>query len=214
MKNLSDTQIKFLKLCTLFASAMPVVWIVCDIRDNFNAESRVGIVGDGFLLVFALYLFGITGSLLYSGNMAVSFTDYLFYPRHYMKIPPVITTRQKGLISAKKYQLAEKELIELRTEHPYSPDIALMLADLHADAFASTATAIADILYYHRHRRFRHHHLNLRITLRCVDFYILLGDPQSAIELLEKESHVLLVYTKRERAVLQMRADAISDSLN
>ena len=214
MKNLSDTQIKFLKLCTLFASAMPVVWIVCDIRDNFNAESRVGIVGDGFLLVFALYLFGITGSLLYSGNMAVSFTDYLFYPRHYMKIPPVITTRQKGLISAKKYQLAEKELIELRSEHPYSPDVALMLADLHFENFNSPETAIADILYYHSKRRLRYHHLNLRITLRCADFYTQLGKPQDAIELLKKECGVIFVYSNRERNVLLQRADAISDSLN
>lgn len=214
MKNLSDTQIKFLKLGTLFASAAPLIWVICDIYDNFNAKSQIGVVGDGFLLVFALYLFGITGSLLYSGDMARSLTDFLFYPRHYLKIPPVITTRQKGLIAAKKYQLAQNELIELRAEHPYSPDVALMLADLHFENFNSPETAIADILYYHSKRRLRYHHLNLRITLRCADFYTQLGKPQDAIELLKKECGVIFVYSKRERNVLLQRAEAIRESLN
>ena len=114
---------------------MPLIWVISDMFHNFHRGSQVGIVGDGFLLVVALYLFGISGSLLYSGSMARNFTDFFFYPRHYLKIPPVITTRQKGLIAAKKYQLAEKELGELRAEHPYSPDVALMIADLHFETF-------------------------------------------------------------------------------
>lgn len=213
MKYLSDTQIKILKFCTLLLSAAPLIWVICDIFDNFHAKSQIGVVGDGFLLVFALYLFGITGSLLYSGGMARSLTDFLFYPRHYLKIPPVITTRQKGLIAAKKYQLAEKELIELRAEHPYSPDVALMLADLHFETFLSPETAIADILYYQQHRRLRYHHLNLRIALRCADFYMQLDKPQDAVEMLKKECGVIFVYSNRERNVLLQRAEAIRESL-
>ena len=57
MKDLSDTQIKILKFCTLLLSAAPLIWVICDIFDNFHAKSQIGVVGDGFLLVFALYVF-------------------------------------------------------------------------------------------------------------------------------------------------------------
>ena len=205
---------KILKFGTLFLSALPTLWVVCDIYDNFKSGSQIGVVGDGFLLVMALYIFGVTGSILYSGDMARNITDFLFYPRRYLKFPPVITTRQKGLIAAKKYQLAESELLKMRTDHPYSPDVALMLAELHFEALNNPENAIADILHYQQHRQLRYHHLNLRIALRCADFYIAVNKAAEAVEMLEKELEVIFVYSKRERGVLQQRADSIRQSLN
>lgn len=214
MKYLSETQVRILKFCTLLASAIPVLLVITDIYDNFNRNSAIGVVGDGFLLVGALYLFGITGSLLYSGSMATNFIDFLFYPRHYLKAPPVITSRQQGLIAAKKFQLAEKELFELRDNNPASPEVALLIADLHAEAFSSKDAAIADILYYQRHRRLRYHQLNLQLTMRCVDFYAALNRRNEAVEMLKRELTVPFVYTKRERDVLHRRLSALLQQLN
>lgn len=211
---LSRNQINILKFSALILSALPLVFTVIDIFDNFNAGSQIGVVGDGFLLVASLYLFGITGSLLYTGNMATGITDFLFYPRRYLKTPPVITTRQKGLISAKQYELAEKELCEMRLEHPESPDVALMLAELHAGIYQAPEVAIADILYYMEHRRWRYHNLNLTLTMRCADFYQQLGRFAKAADLLRRESVRKLVYTERERTVFSARAEAISDSVS
>ena len=89
-----------------------------------------------------------------------------------------------------------------------------MLADLHFETFLSPETAIADILYYHSKRRLRYHHLNLRIALRCADFYMQLDKPQDAVEMLKKECGVIFVYSNRERNVLLQRAEAIRESLN
>lgn len=214
MKYLSETQVRILKFCTLLASAIPVLLVITDIYDNFNRNSAIGVIGDGFLLVGALYLFGITGSLLYSGSMATNFIDFLFYPRHYLKAPPVITSRQQGLIAAKKFQLAEKELFELRDNNPASPEVALLIADLHAEAFSSKDAAIADILYYQRHRRLRYHQLNLQLTMRCVDFYSTLNRWGEAAEMLKRELTVPFVYTKRERDVLHRRLSALLQQLN
>ena len=214
MRQLSAIQIKILKFCALLVSALPTLWVVLDIYDNFSSNSAIGVVGDGFLLVFTLYLFGITGSLLYSGSMATSLTDFLFYPRHYLKAPPVITTRQQGLIAANKFQLAEKELFELRDKNPASPEIALMIADLHAGTFASPETAIADVLYYQRYRRLRYHQLNLQLAMRCTDFYTILNRHGEAVEMLEKELTIPFIYTRRERDVLRKRINVLSKQLN
>ena len=207
--------IRIAKFATLVISFLPTVWVIFDIADNFNARSQIGVVGDGFLLVATLYLFGMTASWLYAGNIATSFTDFLLYPRRHLKAPPVITTRQKGLIASKNFLLAEAELCELRLAHPESPDVALMLADLHASPFfQSPETAIADILYYCQHRRLRWNKLNLQIAIRCSDYYRMLGMYNDAFEFLASEVNQNFIYTRRERNTIADRANAIASMYN
>lgn len=213
MKKVLPPQIQTLaKLATLAISFLPTLWVIKDIKINFAAQSQLGIVGDGFLLLASLYLFGMTASYLYTGNIATSLTDFLFYPRRHLKAPPVITTRQKGLIAHKEYILAEAELCEMRLEHPESPDVALMLAELHAgNYFRSPETAIADILYFCKHRRLRWDKHNLQIAIRCSDYYRTIGNYDEAFEFLASEAEKKFIYTRRERRTIIERANAIAE---
>ena len=206
----SNSQINFFKFLGFLISLIPLCFTVIDLCKNYQNASAAGVVIDGVFLLVSLYIAGITGSILYTGNMATNFVDFIFYPRRYLKTPPVITTRQRGLISARQYAQAESELCDMRLEHPESPDVALMLAELHAsEAYRSPETAIADILYFFRHRRLRYHRLNLTLTMRCADFYQKLGYHDEAFDLLAKEAHRKLLYTLRERTVLADRANTI-----
>ncbi len=209
--NLANWQIQILKLIILGCSALPILWVLGDIRRNFTGGSAIGIVGDGFLLVFAFYIFGMTFSLLYAGGMATGIVDFLLYPRRCLKTPPVITTRQKGLIARKEYLLAETELCEMRLHHPDSADVALMLAELHASAFEFPETAVSDIDYYIRHRKLRYNALHLTMAMRCADFMMKFTTPAQAAEFLQKESRTLLVYTARERNVMRLRAESLTN---
>lgn len=213
MKTEWPPQIQVLtKSAALAISFLPTLWVINDIKHNFAEQSRLGIVGDGFLLLGSLYLFGMTASWLYTGNIATSLVDFLLYPRRHLKAPPVIITRQKGLIANKEYVLAETELCEMRLEHPESPDVALLLADLHAgDYFRSPETAVADILYFCNHRRLRWDKQNLQIAIRCSDYYRMLGKHDEAFEFLASEVKKKFIYTPRERATIAERANAIAE---
>ena len=210
---LANWQIQILKLLILGCSVLPVLWVCGDLKRNFTGGSVFGVIGDGFLLLVALYIFGITFSLLYAGGMATGIVDFLLYPRRCLKAPPVITTRQKGLIARKEYLLAETELCEMRLRHPDSADVALMLAELHASVFESPETAVSDIAYYLRHRKLRYNNLHLTIAMRCADFMMKYTTAAPAAEFLQKESRTLLVYTARERKVMRLRAESLTDEL-
>ena len=67
---LANWQIQILKLLILGCSVLPVLWVCGDLKRNFTGGSVFGVIGDGFLLLVALYIFGITFSLLYAGGMA------------------------------------------------------------------------------------------------------------------------------------------------
>ena len=191
----------------LLISALPMIWVFNELWTNFKNGSVFGVVADGFFLLGALYLFGGTASALYAGNIAAGFTEFLLYPRRHLKVPPVITARQKGLIYEGKYIQAEQELLLLREQNPAAPEVALLLAELHAVNFNSPEAAVADIRSYLKKRRLRHHPLNLTILLRCADFMqqsYLYGE---AAELLSRESG-RPGYTARERTVLGERAAA------
>ncbi len=208
---LANWQIRILKLLILAISVIPLIWVIGNIKDNFVAGSQLGIVADGFLLVGALYIFGMAFSMLYSGNIATGMINFLLYPQRYLPKAPVITTRQKGLIAQRQYQLAETELCEMRLEHPDSPDVAMMLAELHASAFESPETAVEDIRYYISNRTLHYNKLHLTLSMRCADFLQQLGRTGEAAEFLRKESGLLLVYTARERKVLRQRAESLAD---
>lgn len=214
MKNFSQAQVKFFKLIILFIAASPLVLVVMDMRRAYSANSALGVAANGFMLLMALYLFGTVASLLYSGNIATGIIDLIFYPRHYLKAPPVMTSRQQGLIATQKFQLAEKELFELREKHPSSPEVAQLLAELHAGAFKSPETAIADILFYRRKRRLRYHQLNLHLSMRCADFYVENNQLPEAVDFLTGELSVPFICTKREREVMQKRIAALQQQLN
>lgn len=141
--------------------------------------------------------------------MARGVVDFLLYPRNYLKEPPVVISRQKGLIANGEYQLAETELCEMRMARPAAPEVALLLAELHAVHFRSPETAVGDIVYYLSRRKFRHHPLNLTIMLRYADFQQELGEFAEAADLLKHESGRLL-YTARERKVLAERSAALA----
>lgn len=206
----SNTQKQVLKFGILLLSLTPTIMICCDLYKNYKSGSAAGIVLDGFSMVVALYVFGITGSILYSGNLATGVVDFLLYPKKYLKVPPVITSRQKGLIARRQFETAENELLIMRAQHPESPDVALLLAELHAGHYRDCQTAIDDILFYHRKRRWRYHHLNLTLTMRCADFYTAINETGAAIQLLQKETQAKFVYTARERQVLIDRLHSLS----
>lgn len=210
MKNFHPWQIKIVKLIILIISFLPTVWICTGI---FQSKSVLGVLSYAPLLVVSLYFYGIVASLLYSGTFAGNFTDFLFYPRYYLKTPPVITTRQHGLITAGKYELAEKELFELREKNPASPEVTLLLGDLHAGIFNDPQQGIADIMFFRRKRHLRHHELNLQIMMRCTDFLLAANQPAQAVELLESEIKIPFVYTKRERNVLRRRIEILKTQL-
>ena len=210
MKNFHPWQIKIFKLIVLIISFLPTVWICSGI---FQSQSVLGVLCYAPLLVVSLYFYGIVASLLYSGTFAGNFTDFLFYPRYYLKTPPVITTRQHGLITAGKYELAEKELFELREKNPASPEVTILLGDLHAGIFNDPQQGIADIMFFRRKRHLRHHELNLQIMMRCTDFLLAANQLAQAVELLESEIKIPFVYTKRERNVLRRRIEILKTQL-
>ena len=100
----------------------------------------------------------------------------------------------------------------MRREYPESPDVAMMLAELHAGIWKSPETAIADIEYYFKHRRWRYHKLNHIMAMRCADYYQQLGQYDEAFDLLDRESGKKIVYSPRERQAMCDRANAIADT--
>jgi len=174
----------------------------------FRAGNPLLVVIDGFFLVPALYLFGISASLLFAGSVGNSLADFMLYPRKYLKVPPVPLSRQQGLIAAGEHEKAECELLELRADHPASPEIALMLAELHGDVFGDTDAALADCEYYFKCRQFRYNPLNLELCLRSVDWLCAAGRADEAERLLEEES-MRFFYSGPDRNGLKKRLSAL-----
>ena len=199
----------FFKLAILFLGAVPLILALDGLVGSVRNGSVTGVLACAFTLVPALYIFGMTASCLYSGAMARGVADFLLYPRNYLKEPPVVISRQKGLIANGEYQLAETELCEMRMARPAAPEVALLLAELHAVHFRSPETAVGDIVYYLSRRKLRHHPLNLTMMLRYADFQQELGEFAEAADLLKHESGRLL-YTARERKVLAERSAALA----
>ena len=155
-----------------------------------------------------LYLFGISSGLLFAGPAGNALTDFMLYPRKFLKVPPVPLSRQQGLIAAGKHEQAECELLELRGDHPASPEIALMLAELHGDVFGDVEAALADCEYYFKCRKFRYHPLNLELCLRRADWLCAAGREAQAEQLLEAESKRFF-YSVPDRNGLEKRLSAL-----
>lgn len=200
-----------LKFAALILSSLPSVYIFAEILRN---KSNLSALGYAFMLLPALYFFGITFACLYSGNMAFGIIDFLLYPRRFAKTPPIITARQKGLIAAKKYQLARTELLNMRAKAPASPDVTWLLVELNSTIFNHCQQASMDILFYCKHRSLRYHRFNLRMALRYADFQQQLNQLPEAVRFLRQEASNCFCYTARERKLLLQRAEAIEDSLN
>lgn len=174
----------------------------------FSAGNPLSVVIDGFFLLPVLYLFGISATLLFAGPAGNRLTDFMLYPRKYLKAPPVPLSRQQGLIAAGEFEKAECELLELRADHSASPEIALMLAELHGDVLQDTNAALADCEYYFRSRKFRCNPLNLDLCLRYVDWLCAAGRPEEAEQLLEEES-MRFFYSGPDRHGLKKRLSAL-----
>ena len=209
MKYFVEKHSWFFKLLILFLGAVPLILALDGLAGACRRGSIIGVLASAFTLVPALYIFGMTASCLYSGTMARGLVDFLLYPRNYLKEAPVVISRQKGLIANGEYQLAESELCEMRMQRPAAPEVAMLLAELHAVHFRSPETAVGDIVYYLSKRKFRHHPLNVSMMLRYADFQQELGQFTEAAELLKRESGRLL-YTQRERKVLAERSAALA----
>ena len=200
-----DGVILLLKILFFLASGALVAYVA---RGMCGASNQLSVVIDGFFLLSALYLFGISASLLFAGSAATALTDFMLWPRKYLKTPPVPLSRQQGLIAAGKYEQAECELLELRGDHPASPEIALMLAELHGDVFGDIEAALADCEYYHRKRKFRYNPLTLELCLRRVDWLCAAGREEEAEALLEEESKRFF-YSVPDRNGLKKRLSAL-----
>ena len=202
---ISDGVILLLKILFFLGSTALAVYVA---RGMFSARNPLLVVIDGFFLLPALYLFGISSTLLFAGPAGNALTDFMLWPRKYLKVPPVPLSRQQGLIVAGEHEKAECELLELRADHPASPEIALMLAELHGDVFGDTDAALADCEYYFRCRKFRYSPLNLELCLRRVDWLCAAGRPEEAERLLEEESKRLF-YSVPDRNGLKKRLSAL-----
>ena len=200
-----DGVILLLKILFFLGSGALVAYVA---RSMFGAGNPLVVVIDGFFLLPALYLFGISSTLLFAGPVGNTLTDFMLYPRKYLKTPPVPLSRQQGLIAAGEHEKAECELLELRGDHPASPEIALMLAELHGDVFGDIEAALADCEYYHRKRKFRYNPLNLEPCLRRVDWLCAAGREEEAEALLEEESKRFF-YSVPDRNGLKKRLSAL-----
>jgi len=200
-----DGVILLLKILFFLASGALVAYFA---RSMFGGSNPLSVVLDGFFLVPALYLFGISSTLLFAGPAGTAVADFMLWPRKYLKVPPVPLSRQQGLIAAGKYEQAECELLELRGDHPASPEIALMLAGLHGDVFGDIEAALADCGYYFKTRKFRYNPLNLELCLRCADWLCAAGKEDEAERLLEAEAKRFF-YSVPDRNGLKKRLSAL-----
>lgn len=204
-----DGVILLLKILFFLGSTSLVVYVA---RGMFGDSNPLSVVIDGFFLVPALYLFGISATLIFAGPVGNTLADFMFYPRKYLKVPPVPLSRQQGLIASGKHEKAECELLELRADHPASPEIALMLAELHGDVFGEIDAALSDCEYYFQNRKFRYNPLNLELCLRRADWLCAAGRADEAERLLEEESKRFF-YSVPDRNGLKKRLSAVRAGL-
>lgn len=191
-------------IVTILHAALPVYIFI----QMFKADNPLEVILGGFFLLAALYLYGLVTALLYSGPAAASLIDFLLYPRRFLKKAPPILSHQQGLIARRRFEEAELELLKVRQNHKGSPEITLMLADLHALEFHDLESALNDCLFYFKHRPWRYNELNLPIVLRYADWQIQLGRPEEALSLLEKEAKIFF-YPQGEKKTLRARAESL-----
>ena len=176
-----------------------------------GGTNQLLVVIEGLFLLGELYLFGMMSSWVLAGPLGDGLTDFLLYPRRYLKAPGVILSRQQGLIASGQYQQAECELLQLRAETPHSPEITRMLLELHGDIMLDGDAAFADCRYYFQYRRFRFHPFNVEICLRYADLLCLAGIPEEAVKLLRAESRRFF-YSQPDRKSLKNRLSALLGS--
>lgn len=190
---------------TAAAGALP---ICCFLR-MFRAQSQIDVVCGGIYLLMSLYVFGLFCAICYSGGAANALTDFLLYPRRYLKKKPPILSRQLGLIASHRFEEAESELMELSSRYPGSPEITLMLAELHEEQFKDLEAAIADCRAYFLRRSWRYHEFNLKIVLKYADLLQELGRISEAKEKLQKELRASF-YPDGEKKALTARLHYLS----
>ena len=165
-------------------------------------------IDDGLLLFSILISFVIFYSV-HSGDMALWVVDFAFPFKKNTKAP-LLLLRQKNLIAAREYELAEKELCELRLKNPGAPEIALLLAELHAGKyFCSPEAALADLQYYIEKRSRTPHPLDCKIIMEYVSLLQHLGNLQQAADLLQTESVKNRFYSRGELQNLKKRLHLI-----
>lgn len=195
----------FLKIC--FAGAAGALCVYCFFQ-MLNARGAAGVICNGVFLLLGLYLFGLLCAWFFAGNAADGFITFLLYPKRFLKSAPVILSRQQGLITAGNFEKAELELMELREKAPDSPEITLMLAELHGREFQDPAAAATDCRYYFARRSLRYHPLNLTIVLRYADWMQLLENQQEARSRLRIELHSF-AYPPADRKALSKRLESL-----
>lgn len=193
---------------TVVSGTLPV----CCFLQMLQRSSAAAVVCNGVYLLVTLYIFGIICSVLYSGSAAQGLTDFLFFPKRYLKKAPPVLSRQQGLIANGCFEEAETELLQLRQHHKSSPEITLMLITLHADCQKDTAAAIADCRFFFAHRKWRRHELNLTILLRYTDFLCTAGLIEEACTKLQKDSKASF-YAPDERKAISSRSASLAQLL-
>ena len=186
---LPDSLVFLLKAAlTLLSGALPV----CCFLQMLQRSSAAEVVCNGIFLLISLYLFGIICAVLYSGGAAQSLTDFLFFPKRYLKKAPPVLSRQQGLIADSRFEEAETELLLLRQNYKSSPEIAQLLITLHADCLQDIPAAIADCRFFFANRKWRRHELNLLLLFRYADFLCAAGEEAEAWQILAREQNTSL----------------------
>ena len=154
------------KLIIAVIAALPSV---CCIYLMAASGSPALAIGGGFMLYGTLLLFGKVCSLLYSGSIANGLTDFLLFPKRYLKRAPVIVSRQQGLITRGDYRQAENELLQLQQKHPDSPEVTELLSQLYMEKLHAPDKAQEVLLNYFQNRKQTEEKANLRLALRLTD---------------------------------------------
>lgn len=190
---------------TLLSGALPV----CFLWQMLQKDSALEVVCNGVYLLISFYIFGIICAVLYSGGAAQNLTDFLFFPKRYLKKAPPVLSRQQGLIADCRFEEAETELLLLRQSYKSSPEITQMLITLHADCLQDTPAAIADCRFFFANRKWRRHELNLLLLFRYADFLCAAGAEAEARQILAREQTTSL-YAPDERKAIRERLDSLS----
>lgn len=200
-----DSVVLLLKIAAVAGAAYPAA---VSFRAMLTANSRAEVIFNGIYLLGSLYFFGLIFSAIMSGIASAGFTDFLLYPRRYLKHPPIILSRPQGLIHRKLYIQAEHELLQMRADNPSSPELTLLIAELHADCMGDTEAAVADCMFYFKNRKFLRHALNLKILFRYAEWMCDCGRLREAVQQLNSDSKRIF-YTAAERRQITERKNSL-----
>ena len=196
---------RFLNLAVTVAAGTPAAWCF---QTMLKMESQVSVVCKGIYLLLVLYIFGIVCSMQYYGCAAESLVDFLLFPKKFLKKPAPILSMPQALLASGRTAEAECELLRQRSQNPGSPELALMLADLHAGIFNDPEAAVADCSFYFAHRNWRYHELNCKIVLKYADWQSQLGRRDKALERLVKEARASF-YPRADKKAFLARAGSL-----